>query len=194
MQREPSRADPNLQIFLFCGFGGFCLRFFGLALGGVGCASRAGRVAIGLMRECPRPVTTHYGSSDVSARSPADLKFGSLSSNSRPPRRFNVFRCFGPLARGPEFRKVLQGQATPRCLVFESFGPLAGGPESRRPLPMQSRPAIFESSEISARSPAERNIGRLLPCNAKPAPPPPQAKSLPLAWPPLRRTGRSAES
>ena len=171
MQRKPSRADPNLQIFLFCGFGGFCLRFFGLALGGVGCASRAGRVAIGLMRECPRPVTTHYGSSDVSARSPADLKFGSLSSNSRPPRRFNVFRCFGPLARGPEFRKVLQGKATPRCLVFESFGPLAGGPESRRPLPMQSRPAIFESSEISARSPAERNIGRLLPCNAKPAPP-----------------------
>ena len=123
------------------------------------------------MRECPRPVTTHYGSSDVSARSPADLKFGSLSSNSRPPRRFNVFRCFGPLARGPEFRKVLQGKATPHCLVFESVGPLAGGPESRRPLPMQSRPAIFESSEISARSPAERNIGRLLPCNAKPAPP-----------------------
>ena len=180
-----SARGPVIILFYRMGFGGqfrsteylflriwrFLPPFFGLALGGVGCASRAGRVAIGLMRKCPRPVATHYGSSDVSARSPADLKFGSLSSNSRPPRRFNVFRCFGPLARGPEFRKVLQGKATPRCLVFESFGPLAGGPESRRPLPMQSRPAIFESSEISARSPAERNIGRLLPCNAKPAPP-----------------------
>ena len=171
MQREPPRADPNLQIFCSVDLEVFASVFLVWLWGGVGCASRAGRVAIGLMRKCPRPVTTHYGSSDVSARSPADLKCGSLSSNSRPPRRFNVFRCFGPLARGPEFRKVLQGKATPRCLVFESFGPLAGGPESRRPLPMQSRPAIFESSEISARSPAERNIGRLLPCNAKPAPP-----------------------
>ena len=37
--------------FFFCGFGGFCLRFFGLALGCVACASRAGRVAIGTVRE-----------------------------------------------------------------------------------------------------------------------------------------------
>ena len=40
---------------LFCGFGGCCLRFFGLVLGAVGCASRAGRVAIGLERKVSPP-------------------------------------------------------------------------------------------------------------------------------------------
>ena len=32
--------------FLSCGFEGVCLRFFGLALGTVGCASRAGRAGL----------------------------------------------------------------------------------------------------------------------------------------------------
>ena len=51
-------GSSDLQIVFFVDLEVVASVFVGLALGAVGCASWAGRVAIGIERKCPRPVTT----------------------------------------------------------------------------------------------------------------------------------------
>ena len=147
----------------------FCLLFFfGLALEAVGCASRAGRVAIGLKRECPRPITTHTRGLPMFRTALRRTCNSERSSNSRPPRRFNAFRRFGPLARGPAKRETLQFKAAPLFFSLPRLRPAGRRTCTSEDSSNARPPAFFESPAGSARSPAERNIGRLLPCNAPP--------------------------